>query len=230
MYYNSLLLKKAKLTSKLKVALVDDHILLLNALANVIDSFDGYKVVIKATNGSEFMEEMKISPLPDIIVLDLNMPVMDGYDTASWLVNNYPDVPVLILTMFDSELMLMRMLQLGVQAFLKKDVHPSELNYALDTVVSQGCYYPQSVSGKMATMFHKASNKKNAKESVAFTENEIKFLKWVGTDLPYRKIAEEMCVSERTIENYRASLCDKLSLRNRMDLAIFAMKNGIIPF
>lgn len=230
MYYNSLLLKKAKLASQLKVALVDDHILLLNGLANVIDSFDGYKVVIKANNGLEFIEEMKISPLPDIIVLDYNMPIMDGYDTVCWLIDNYPDIPVLILTMFDSELMLMRMLQLGVQSILKKDVHPTELNYALDAIIAKGYYYPQSVSGKIATMFHKASHKKNVKDAIVFTENEIKFLKWVGTDLPYKRIAEEMCVSERTIENYRASLCDKLALRNRMDLAIFAMKNGIIPF
>ena len=122
------------------------------------------------------------------------------------------------------------MLQLGVQSFLKKDVHPAELNYALDSIISHGYFYPQSVSGRIATMFHKASNKKSMKDSVVFTENEMKFLKWVGTDLPYKRIAEEMCVSERTIENYRASLCDKLALRNRMDLAIFAMKNGIIPF
>lgn len=230
MYYNSLLLKKAKLASQLKVALVDDHILLLNGLANVIDSFDGYKVVIKANNGLEFIEEMKISPLPDIIVLDYNMPIMDGYDTVCWLIDNYPDIPVLILTMFDSELMLMRVLQLGVRSILKKDIHPTELNYALDAIITQGYYYPQSVSGKIATMFHKASHKKNVKDAIVFTENEIKFLKWVGTDLPYKRIAEEMCVSERTIENYRASLCDKLALRNRMDLAIFAMKNGIIPF
>jgi DNA-binding NarL/FixJ family response regulator len=230
MYYNSLSLKKDKLISKLKVALVDDHVLLLNGVSSIIDGFDGYKVVIKATNGEELIEELRISSQPDIILLDLNMPVMDGYQTARWLGNNYPNIPILALTMFDSELMLMRMLQLGIKAFLKKDVHPSELNYALDAVITEGRYYPQSVSCKLANIFHKSGSKNFPKETTAFSENEIKFLKWVGSDLTYKEIAEEMCVSERTLENYRASLCDKLSLKNRMDLAMFAMRNGIIHF
>ncbi|HJU45311.1 MAG TPA: response regulator transcription factor [Chitinophagaceae bacterium] len=230
MYYNPLLLKKAKLASKLKVAMVDDHILLLNGLAAIIDGFDGYKVIIKATNGAELIEELKMSPLPDIIVLDINMPVMDGYDTADWLVKNLPDIPVIVLTMFDSELMLTRMMQLGIRAFMNKNVHPSELNYAFDAVITQGCYYPQSISSKMAAIFQKAGSRKLAKKPVVFSQNEVKFLRWVGTDLTYKRIAEEMCVSERTVENYRTSLCQKLALRNRMELAVFAMRNGIIPF
>lgn len=229
MYYNSLSLKKTKSTSGLKVAMVDDHVLLLNGLANVIDSFNGYKVVIKATNGLEFIEALKNSPLPDVIILDVNMPLMDGHETALWLINNHPEIPIIILTMFDSELMLMRMMQLGVQAFLKKDVHPSELNYALDAVFTEGYYYPQSVSGKMAALFQK-SRDKHSKDAAPFSANEITFLKLVGTELTYKEIADEMCVSERTIENYRTSLCDKLSLKNRTDLAVFAMRNGIINF
>lgn len=230
MYYNSLLLEKAKLHAELKVAIVDDHVLFLKGVASIIDNFDGYKVVIKATSGLEFIEELKVSLLPDIIILDLNMPLMDGYDTARWLMEHYPDIPVVVLTMFDSEMMLMRMLPLGVRAFLKKDVHPSELNYALDAVIAEGSYYPQSISGKMATIVHKAGGAQFSKDSIIFSENEIKFLKWVGTDCTYKKIAEAMCVSERTLENYRASLCDKLSLKNRRELAVFAIRNGIIPF
>jgi DNA-binding NarL/FixJ family response regulator len=113
------------------VILADDHIVLRNALATLINSFPGFNVINMADDGTEVVKAIESGYLPGIIILDLNMPKMDGFETAKWLHNNYPEIKILVLTMFDSEIALIRLLQMGVRGFLKKDIHPGELNNAL---------------------------------------------------------------------------------------------------
>src|SRR5882672_9204757 len=112
----------------IKIALVDDHTLLRDSLASVINSFENCKVILMANDGKELMEKMVSGKQPDIIFLDINMPKMDGYETAIWLRQYYPDCMVLILTMYDTDLVLIKLLQQGVRGFLKKDILPEELN------------------------------------------------------------------------------------------------------
>src|SRR5690348_17029037 len=126
---------------KIKIAMVDDHVLLRSALAALINSFDDCRVVYQSNNGAELIRQLKGNPAPDVVLLDLNMPVMDGFDTAVWLKENLPDVHVLMLTMYDSELTLIRLLQAGVKGFLKKDSDPSELKFAIRAVMQSGYYY-----------------------------------------------------------------------------------------
>src|ERR1700694_2786218 len=100
---------------KIKVALVDDHVLLRNALSSLINNFDNCKVIFQSSNGKELISQVKIGERPDVILLDLNMPEMDGYETANYLRDNHPDIHILMLTMYDSELALIRLLQAGVK-------------------------------------------------------------------------------------------------------------------
>ena len=106
--------------SPTKIALADDHIVLRNALSSLIDNFENCKVIFQANDGKELTELISYDAPPDIVILDLNMPNMDGYDTALWLQKNFPDVKVLMLTMYDSEMLLIRLLQAGVKGFIKK--------------------------------------------------------------------------------------------------------------
>lgn len=209
-----------------KVALVDDHMLFREGLAKVIDEFSNYKVTIKAGNGKELIDRLKPANLPDIVLLDLNMPKMDGYETAEWLIANHPSIPILILTMFNSELAIIRLLGMGVKSFIKKDSHPDELKYALDTVVKRGYYHPPAISMQLGGVSY-SSQIKNASKPFRLTENEAIFMKWATTDLTYKEIAKEMCVSDRTVENYWESLKYKLSVKNRIALAMYAVKNGV---
>ena len=132
---------------KIKVALADDHVLLRNALSSLIDNFENCKVIHQSSNGNELIHQIKTGERPDLVLLDLNMPDMNGYETAIHLRDHYPEINVLMLTMYDSELALIRLLQAGVKGFLKKDIHPDELRYAIHSVVQSGFYYSHNATG-----------------------------------------------------------------------------------
>jgi len=212
----------------ISIFLVDDHVLLRNALASVIDEFGDCKVTAMAANGVELQEIMREKPYPDLVILDLNMPVMDGYDAAFWLFEHYPDIRVLILTMYDSEIALLRLLKLGVRGFLRKDMHPFELRSAIDTIMKEGYYYSHQTTGKLAGIFQKSLHDKQFMEKLMLTPTDIDFLKLASTDLTYKEIADQMKVSPRAIDGYRDSLFDRLQVKSRVGLAIFALKNGLI--
>src|SRR5579863_9977019 len=139
----------------IKIAMADDHALLRDALAVVINGFEHCKVILLADNGRDLLERMQQDNRPDLVILDLNMPEMDGYETAKRLRINYPDIYVLVLTMYDSEISLLRMLQAGARGFLKKDIHPGELKLAIQSVMTSGYFYSHNSAGKLVNLFKK---------------------------------------------------------------------------
>jgi two-component system, NarL family, invasion response regulator UvrY len=215
--------------TSIKIALIDDHILLRDALTIVINSFDDCTVISGASNGKEFISSLNQNNLPNIVILDVNMPEMDGYDTAKWLLTKHPEIHIIILTMFNSETALLRLLKLGVKAFLKKDTQPKELEQAINAVSSTGFYYSQDTSGKLASVFHNPG-RNFGMQSVVLTENEINFLKLASSEMTYKEIAKQLYISPRTVDNYRDQLFDKLNIKSRVGLAMFAIKNGIVNF
>jgi DNA-binding NarL/FixJ family response regulator len=214
--------------SEKTVILVDDHLLLRDALANLINSFDEFKVIRTTSNGLDLIEVMEQGIQPDLILLDLNMPKMDGFEVAKWLFKNRPQIPVLILTMYDSEIALIRLLQSGVRGFLKKDVHPSELRAALNAVGQGGYYYSHNTTGKLASLFQHDSGSSQAIEKATFSDKELEFLRLVSTDLTYKEIAAALKMTPRAIDGYRDTLFEKLDVKSRVGLAIYAVKNGIV--
>ena len=159
-----------KATPKYTLILADDHILLRDALANLINNFEGFFVSIVAGNGLEVQDALSHGQKADIALLDLNMPGMDGYETARWLKEYHPHIKVLILTMYDSEIALIRMLQSGVRGFLKKDIHPNELRTALLCVAENGYYYSHNTTGKLAGLFAKNHDRNTPMEKSILTD------------------------------------------------------------
>ena len=143
---------------KFKIILVDDHTLLRDALSSLIHSFEEFSVINSLNNGTELIRALSEGYKPDIVLLDLNMPILDGFETAKWLNVNYPEIKILILTMYDSEIALIRLLKVGVKGFLKKDTHPNELRVALNAVSENGYYYSQDTTGKLANLFQNKFN------------------------------------------------------------------------
>jgi DNA-binding NarL/FixJ family response regulator len=215
-------------SEKIKLALVDDHILLRNALATLIDSFDNCQVVHESNDGAEFIEKLSRKPEPQIVLLDLNMPLMDGHETAIWLKKNKPHIHVLMLTMYDSDLTLIRLLQAGVKGFLKKDVHPSELKFALTSIIQSGYYYSTRTAGKLANLFRGNARENLRLQNSMLSEEEIGFLKHACSDMTYKEIAQQMGLTPRTIDVLRDQLFIKLDVKSRVGLAMVAIRNGLI--
>jgi two-component system, NarL family, invasion response regulator UvrY len=161
----------------IKVSLADDHVLLRSALAALIDSFGNCKVIHQCSNGKELSEKIAEGYIPDVILLDLNMPEMNGFETASWLQEHYPQIHVLMLTMYDSELSMIRLLQAGVKGFLKKDVPPSELHFAIHSVFQSGYYYSSHSTGKLVNLFRNHPEGNLSLQKAMLTEQELEFLK-----------------------------------------------------
>jgi len=213
---------------KFKIILVDDHTLLRDALSSLINSFEEFSVINSLNNGTELIRALSEGYKPDLILLDLNMPVLDGFETSKWLNVNYPEIKILILTMYDSEIALIRLLKVGVKGFLKKDTHPNELRIALNAVSENGFYYSQDTTGKLANLFQKNTDNQNFVEKAMLNENELEFLRLASTDLTYKEIAAQLNLSPRAIDGYRDSLFEKLDVKSRVGLAIYAVKNGIV--
>ncbi len=213
-------------TTITKISLADDHQLLRNALASLIDSFGDCKVIHQVNNGEELVAQLKISPPPDIAILDLNMPRMGGYETACWLKEHYPQVQVLMLTMYNAEATMIRLLQAGVKGFLKKDVHPSELRFAIQSVIQQGYYYSHNTTGKLVNLFRNNSDASIQKNML--NDQEIEFLKLAATDLTYKEIAVEMDLNPRSVDNLRDHLFEKLDVKSRVGLAMYAIRQGLV--
>lgn len=208
--------------------MVDDHILLRNALARLITNFENCEVILEANNGHELLNKLDITDLPDVILLDLNMPGMSGFETATWLYNNHPSIHILMLTMYESDQLLIRLLQAGVKGFLKKDIHPDELNFAISSVVQSGFYCSQQVSGKMANFFRSNDGTSMILEKAMLTELEIDFLKFASSDLTYKEVAMSMRLNPRSIDGLRDSLFEKLEVKSRVGLAMWAIRQGIV--
>ncbi len=211
--------------NKTRVAVVDDHTLLRNALAKLIDSFDSFYVYFEAENGVDLKEKIKQKMIPDVILLDVNMPGMNGYETAEWLYKHYPQIKVLALSMYSDENTIIRMLKLGAKGYIMKTAEPEELKMALESVVEKNFYISELISGKIIGGLNRNTE---MPDEFNLTDKEKEFLKWSCTDLSYKEIAEKMYVSTRRVEDHRNALFEKLKIKSRIGLVIFAIKNGLV--
>jgi two-component system, NarL family, invasion response regulator UvrY len=211
------------------IALVDDHVLLRRGLANLIRNFGEYAVSIEALNGKDLIRQLRPHCLPDLVLLDINMPEMDGYDTALWLKCNYPEIKTLALSMFDTDNSIIRMLKNGVKGYILKDVEPAELKLALDSIIHKGFYYSEMVTGKLIrTISTLDQPEQTVRHLFKLNDRELEFLKLVCTEFTYKEIAVQMYLSPRTIDGYRDSLFEKLNVKTRIGLVLYAIRNGIV--
>ncbi len=211
------------------IVLVDDHGLLRNGLAGLIESFGEYNILFEADNGKDFIDKLKLKPSPHAVLMDINMPQMDGYEACLWLKNNRPEIKVLALSMYDNESSVIRMFKAGARGYILKDCDPAELKTALHSLITKGFYYSEMVTGKLIhTINSMDSEGSDVKNVVQLSEREINFLKLVCTECTYKEIAEKMFLSPRTIDGYRDDLFQKLNAKTRVGLVMYAIRNGIV--
>ena len=211
-----------------KIVLVDDHVLLRKGLADLVNNL-GFTVLYEANNGKEFCEKLKPDNLPDLVLLDINMPQMDGYETSLWLKKNYPDIKILALSMHDDENAVIRMLKNGARGYILKDTEPSELKTAIDSILQKGFYYSEMVTGRLVHSISGMDDEGHGSQQILhLTEREIEFLKLACSEMTYKEIADKMYLSPRTVDGYRDTLFQKLDIKTRTGLVIYAIKNGIV--
>ena len=208
---------------KKKIAIVDDHTLIAQALKGIISNFNNFEVVFECENGKALVEKIKsMTHYPDIVMLDISMPEMNGFETALWINEHHPEIKIMALSMQNDEQSVIKMVRNGAKSYLLKNTHPRDLEIALNKLVEDGYYYPEWASKIIFANINGTASSSVSK----LTEREKEFLKYTITEMNYKEIAELMCCSPRTIESYRDHLFEKLGLKTRVGLAVYAIKNG----
>ena len=223
--YNEL---KTSINQMAKIALVDDHVLLRKGLVSLVHDI-GHTITFEADNGEDCIEKLQKFGEPDVLLMDINMPKMDGFETALWLTNNRPQIKVLVLSMLDNENSIIRMLKNGARGYVLKECEPAELKAAIDDVITKGFHYSDMVSGRLLHSISKSDEKaEHTKTLLNLNDREIHFLKLASTEMTYKEVAEKMNLSPRTIDGYRDALFEKLGVRTRVGLVMYAIRQGIV--
>ncbi|OXG06961.1 LuxR family two component transcriptional regulator [Flavobacterium araucananum] len=209
---------------KNKIIIVDDHLLFSQALELLINSFKDFEVINRFENGKVFISYLQenIDSDVDLILLDVNMPVLDGVSTMKWIKENRPDLKVIALSVNDDEEIIIKMLTNGAKGYLLKDTSPENFKDGIISVIEKGFYFTEIVSDVLVKKANSDSTKINLKDK------EIIFIKHACTEKTYKEIASEMCLSPKTIDGYRECLFDKLEIKTRIGLVLYAIKNKIV--
>jgi len=207
---------------KYAIVIVEDHLLLSQAIGNIVDSFEDFEVISLCNNGKDLIEKISdLKKIPDVILMDINMPIMNGIETTEWLTKHHPTIKVLALSVEDDEDTILRMLRAGAKGYLLKDVEKSILEHALSEVIKNGYYYTKDVTDILMKSINGES------KSIQLKEKELIFIRYACSEMTYKEIADKMFLSPKTIDGYRQTLFEKLGVKNRIGLAMYAIKNKI---
>ncbi|RYY56643.1 MAG: response regulator transcription factor [Chitinophagaceae bacterium] len=210
---------------KTRIGLVDDHQLFLKSLTLMIESFKEYEVVLDALNGKDLQQKIRqAESLPDIMLIDVNMPLMDGVATARWLAEKYPGIKLVALSMNDDDKTIIAMIRSGCSAYLLKDTHPTELEKALEEIVVKGFY-----NGDAGNINYRRLLASQGREpQLKVTDRELQFLELVCSDLTYKQIATQMGIAERTVDGYREAMFEKFKVASRVGLCLEAIRKSFV--
>ncbi|RNL50278.1 response regulator transcription factor [Pedobacter jejuensis] len=209
-------------TESLSIGIVDDHTLFRSGLANLLSEFEEINVVFQATNGLDMQKHLKSHPNVQVILMDISMPLMDGYAATQYIKKECPKVNVLALSMFEDEKAIIGMLKAGAGGYMLKESTPHDLVIAIKAVVEKGFYINDMVSGRLLLSL------KQGEPKPLITEKEHTFLQHCSTELTYKEIADLMNISPRTVDNYRESLFAKLNIKTRTGLVVYGIKHDLI--
>lgn len=213
------------MSDKIKIALADDHNLFRMGVEELVDDWENIEVVCSVPNGLELINKLSYaSVLPDICLLDINMPELNGVETAKKIKELWPDMNILAVSVYDSEFNVISMLRAGAGGYILKDAQPRALKAAIEGLYKNGFYHSELVTGKI---LHKIISQQNDAGIPQLNEKEIEFLKLCCTEMTYREIASVMGFSHRTIDGYRDQLFNKLDIKSRTGLVMYALKTGI---
>lgn len=207
-----------------KIAMADDHNLFRESLCTIINSWENCKVILQAANGKQLIESLNTKNLPDLALIDLNMPVMNGYDTLKAIKEKYPAIKLMVISTYNSEEMIWQVIKCGAEGFISKDDDPSRLKKGVVEMMQTGYFFSDHSASKMVRKFMQ-----NGKITLAnsLTKKDIDFLKYLCPEKTYKEIALVMNLEERQVEYLRVSLFEKFGAKSRTGLAVKAIEKGL---
>jgi two-component system response regulator DegU len=213
---------------EIKVFIADDHTLFRKAMVNLLQTFSRVSLVKDAENGKELLALIKQEP-PDVALIDLQMPIMDGNDTCEYLVAKYPGIKLIVLTMHDSEKYILHMMEMGVHGFLLKNTEPDELERAIYSVYDKDFYHNDLV----ASVLRKSVRDKVTPNRPDFSKTELsdrekEILLMICRELTMREMAQRLSLSENTVRNHRANIMEKIGAHNMVGMVRYAYDSGLI--
>ncbi|WP_019988476.1 response regulator transcription factor [Rudanella lutea] len=217
---------------KIKLALCDDHNLFRVGMASILTQIPDFDLILEAANGQELIDKIA-RRMPDVVLLDLQMPVLDGTATADYLREHHPLVKIVVLTMHDEDRMVLHLLEKGVSGYLLKDSDPEEVEKAVRKVIDEGVYLNEFVSRAMlrkmtnaAAAAKPASTLYNSK--ILLSEREKEVLKLICEGLSTAEISEKIFLSPRTVEGHRLRILEKTGTKNTAGMVAYAFKNNLV--
>ncbi|HEB62552.1 MAG TPA: response regulator transcription factor [Bacteroidetes bacterium] len=211
--------------SQIKIITVDDHEIFRKGLKVVINQFESTEVIAEAGNGKEFLNLLN-SHKPDIVFMDIRMPVMDGIEATKLAISKYPDIKIIAISMFGEEEYLENMIKAGAKGFLLKNINREEIEYAIRQVVTGNNYYSSQLLPYFTQKFINTSN--NTEKESHFTKRELEVLKLITKGMSSKEIASKLYISKRTVDGHKANMINKTGSNNVIDLLIYAIKHKFI--
>lgn len=214
----------------IRVAIADDHTLFRKGMTMMVGGFDNVEVIADFPNGKEALNFLKQNPI-DIVLLDLDMPVLDGWETSRKIISKYPGIHVIIISMNESLEVIAELIEIGVHSYLLKNAEPEEVKRAIHSVMNNDFYYNQLVSKALRQNIQRTNFKKPTHQDQAnLTKREIEVLELICKELTVKEISEELHLSEQTIQTHRKHMMKKINAKNGVSLVRYAIQNQIVSF
>jgi two-component system, NarL family, invasion response regulator UvrY len=209
--------------SLIKIAVADDHAMLRESMCQIIDTWENCKVILQADNGRQFMAQLDPKNLPDLALVDLRMPEINGYELIELLAKKYPEIKKMVLTLFIGEDAISRAFQAGAHGFMDKTEASTKLKKGIYEMMRTGHYFSDQSAARMVKQ-SLATGKKNKKN---LNEEEILFLKNIITEKTYKQIASDMGIAVRHAEYLRNNMFERFDVQSRIGLAVQVIEKGL---
>lgn len=213
-------------STPIRLAIVDDQKLFRGGLKMILAGMDDCEVVFEAGHGRQFFQRLAFEPV-DVVILDVEMPEMDGIETLEKIREDHPEMKVIMLTMHDSDRLINHLMQLGANGFLLKDENPEVVIEAVQKVAADGIYFRDYVS-KALLKGGKTKLRPGGPLGPKISERELEVLQLICQEMTSKEIADKLFISARTVEGHRRSLQDKTGSRNLVGLVMYAVRNGLV--
>ncbi len=214
--------------TKINIAIADDYKIFREVVKKCISGDKALHVILEADNGEDLINGFG-DPLPDVIIMDLKMPIMDGMEATQIIRKKHPSIKVLVVTMYDDDKFIIHLMEIGANGYLLKNAEPDEIRKAIYSVYENGYYFNDLVNkALLKKLVIKANLKPSFKQDVDLTEREMEVLKLICEEKTATEIAKEIFLSPRSVEGIRQRLIDKIGVRNTAGLVMFAVKNQLV--